>query len=254
MLLTKKICAIIGFCSLYLLPATYTHAQQASIGISAGALFSTPTVRHTTADQRYSSLTDAAFGFFGQYNLSPKFALVFDAGAANRGSRYQQSVVRVSEYDNYAGPVAYATRENKYEHQLLYLDNHLLGKYTYTFENKLKLYAQAGIYQGILLRARTFVNEEHYDADGTHKPTQAAHKQGPDLKNLYKKTDMGFSLGLGIEYGRIGLDYRYHLGVANIAAFADGTKIVPSFSTLKLMFKFCHIAEPSRYSRSGRVK
>jgi hypothetical protein len=175
---------------------------------------------------------------FGQYNLSKRFGVLFDFGISERGSSFSQPVTLAS-YSAYDSSVTYSNHTNKYKNEFTYLDNYVLAKYT--TGNKVKVYGTAGAYFSTLLRGRKFIEDEYYDSYGDSAPTETHGTYADNLRVSYRKSDLGFAVGLGVEYGRFGLDYRYSIGALNVFRSPDMAKVHSSFSTIKLMVTLARI-------------
>jgi hypothetical protein len=212
-----------------------SFGQLASIGFSFGPTYSAPIIKNTSGlpnSYRYHTYSDVVLSVFGQYNVRKNFGVLFDFGISGRGSSFSQPVTLAS-YDLYDTTITYSYKKNQYENAFTYLDNAVLAKYTKG--NKVKVYGTAGLYYSILLRARKFIVDEYYDSYGGADPTRTHAKFTDNLRVQYKKSDLGFAVGLGVEYGRFALDYRYSIGLLNIYKSPETAKIHTSFSTVKLM-------------------
>jgi hypothetical protein len=218
-----------------------SFSQLASVGFSFGPSYSAPVIKNTSGIptlNQYHAYSDAVVTVFGQYNLNKKLGVLFDFGISERGSAFNQPVTLAS-YSLYDSSVTYRNQTNKYKNEFTYLDNYVLAKYT--TGNKVKVYGTAGMYFSTLLRARKFIVDEYYDSYGSSAPTEAHGKYTDNLRVSYKKSDLGFAIGAGLEYGRFGLDYRYSIGALSIYKSLEAAKIHSSFSTVKLMIMLVRI-------------
>ncbi len=225
--------------------AQNSFGQLASIGFSVGPTYCVPIIKKTFCIanfNRYHTYSDVALTIFGQYNVKNRkrtLAILFDFGVSGRGSTVRQPVTLAS-YSNYDSTITYSYKNNKYQNQFTYLDNSVLAKY-YIYVNKVRVYGTAGIYYSLLLSGRKFIVDEYYDSYGDADPTRTHAKFTDNLRVQYKKSDLGFAVGLGVEYGRVALDYRYSIGLLNIYKSPETAKIHTSFSTIKLMITMFRI-------------
>jgi hypothetical protein len=218
-----------------------SFGQLASVGLSFGPTYSAPIIKNTSGIptlNQYHTYSDAVITVFGQYNINKKFGVLFDFGISERGSSFNQPVM-IASYSAYDSSVTYSNQTNKYKNEFTYLDNYVLAKYS--TGNKIKVYGTAGMYFSTLLRARKFIIDEYYDSYGGTAPTEAHGLYTDNLRVSYKKSDLGFAVGVGVEYGRFGLDYRYSIGALNISRSPEVTKVHSSFSTVKLMITLVRI-------------
>ncbi len=202
--------------------------------MSLGPTFSKPTVKNTStapSAYTYTNYSDAIVSIMGQHNFKNKIGVLLDIGICHRGTAITQpvSVLVLDPNNNSLIP---QDEKNKYRQDLSYLDNYLLTKYT--LGNKLKVYGNAGIYYSLLLKSRKRIVDEYYDYYAGTGPSLVKGVHAGDLQSSYKGSDIGIAAGLGVTYGRFGLDYRYCLGIKNISKTPEVNKIYSSFSTLKL--------------------
>lgn len=223
---------------LFLGGSNFSQAQIASLSFTTGATFSKPFVKNTFEPYRYSNYSDGTISVIGKYNFDAKWSLLMDMALCNRGMAVTWPVT-LADYDLSDGSVTYRDEVNKYRYSFSYIDKTLMARYTYG--NKVKVYANAGLYYSFLLRAKKFVVDEYYDSYGTTKPEEVHSKYSNHTNYGYRRSDIGFALGAGVQYGRFGLDYRYYLGLAQVSKFKETISIHSSFSTLKLTYEFLRI-------------
>jgi len=223
----------------FLLISLDSFGQSTSIGIALGPTYSKPMIKNTAENSsttKYSHFSDAVFSVFGQHNFKENFGLVLDVGLCHRGIAMKQPVT-IAVTDPSTLDVSYQYKNDKYRNQLSYLDNYLLAKYIMIDKNakKVQAYVNAGPYYSVLLKTRRYIVDEYYDDNGYYGINEVRGVNAGNIRSSYKKSDLGFALGGGLEYGRFGLDYRYSLGFINISNIA-GTKMYSRFSTVKLTF------------------
>ncbi len=209
------------------------HGQFGSIAIALGPSFSKP--KATFPGYTVSGHSDGVARLAGFYSLGKKVGLVFDVGICNRGMVLRQPVT-VSTYDPYSGTTDYNNETNKYRHGLSYLDNTLMVRST--VGGKLKLYVNGGLYYGVLLKAKKLIVDEYYNSNGQAGISELHSRYDNDTDFLYKHTDFGMAVGLGIQKERFGLDYRYCLGLKEISDIPEAYVLRHSFSTVTLSFVF----------------
>ncbi|HWZ23414.1 MAG TPA: porin family protein [Cytophagaceae bacterium] len=201
-----------------------------------GPTYSKPEIKNTSGisnSNHTTTYSDAVISIMGQYSINKNFGFLLDIGLCHRGISTTIPVT-VAVTDPMTNTISYQNQKDKYRQSLSYLDNHLLAKYT--LGNKVKVYFNAGIYYSILLKAKKLIVDEYYDDNGSYGITEIHSVNAGNMRSSFKKSDFGFTVGTGIEYGRFGLDYRYNIGVVNISNTPQTSKIHSSFSTVKLTF------------------
>ncbi|HSZ24526.1 MAG TPA: porin family protein [Cytophagaceae bacterium] len=233
-----KIVATLLFCIIVV--TEYSWAQLATIGFSIGPVYSSQKIKNTSGvptANNYHSYSEAMVSIIGQYNIQKNFGLLFDVGYCNRGVSISQPVT-VTTLDPTTYDTVLVNKKNSYQNNLAYLDNYLMAKYTYG--NKVRVYADAGLYYSFLLKAKQYVSDEYYNYN-TNAPSEAKGFYTDSITSSYRRSDFGLAVGLGIEYGRFGLDYRYSRSIMDISKSPGLATIHNSFSTVKLIFKFVKI-------------
>ncbi len=213
-----------------------SFAQLTTIAVSIGPTYSKPGIKNTSGipnSNHTTNYSDAVISVIGQHNFNEKFGLLLDIGLCHRGIATTVPVT-VAVTDPISNTVSYQNHNDKYRQSLSYLDNYLLAKYT--TGKKVKVYFNAGIYYSLLLKAKKLIVDEYYDDNGYYGITEIHSANTGNNRSSFKKSDFGFTIGTGVEYGRFGLDYRYNIGVVNISNVPETSKIHSSFSTVKLTF------------------
>ena len=219
----------------------WTNVPSNTISISMGPTYSKPHVKNASeTSTKYATYSDALISVIGQHNFNRNFGLILDIGLCHRGMAVTQPVT-VAVTDPNDLNVSYQYKNDKYRKELSYLDNYLMAKYTLI--DKFKVYGNAGAYYSVLLRARNFIADEYYDDNGSYGITEIHDVRTGNIRSSYKKSDLGFAVGGGLEYGRFGLDYRYCVGIINTSSTPEINKVYSSFSTVKLTFVMARISK-----------
>jgi hypothetical protein len=234
-----------------------SFGQLTTIAISVGPTYSKPGIKNTSGISNSNHITtysDAVISIIGQHNINKNFGFLLDVGLCHRGIATTVPVT-VSVTDLVSNTVSYQNHNDKYRQSLSYWDNHLLAKYT--LGNKVKVYFNAGVYYSILLNAKKLIVDEYYDDNGSYGITEVHGVNTGKNRSFFKKSDFGFTVGTGIEYGRFGLDYRYNIGVVNISNTPQTSKIHSCFSTVKLTLVLAKTTKaklPHLLNHKGRAR
>ncbi len=110
---------------------------------------------------------------------------------------------------------------------LMYLQLPVHVGYKLTVAEATKIVFHAGPYAAYGIGGKT----EYSDEDGTYKPNSFS-------KGGYKKFDFGLGLGVGAEFGKIGVDLGYDFGLANIVDTEGDGKVRNMNAYLTLGYKF----------------
>jgi hypothetical protein len=110
-----------------------------------------------------------------------------------------------TKFDLYLDDLPYRAR-----YQFDYLEGLLLLKWRVVKIGPVKPVIMAGPSFGFLTRAKAVLN-----------PVAGGEGESIDLKDMYKKTEIGLTMGAGIETNikrfKLSVEGRYHLGLTNIA-------------------------------------
>lgn len=192
----------------------HSFGQFALARLTVGSVFSNPQLKGLEGMQK-KSYTDGLLSLEGTYQFPSNLGIVIDVGVCNRGMTLTQPV-SVSSFNPYTGETTISDKTNKYKHGFFYLDNTLMVRYI-AGKKKTKVYGNAGIYYSQLLKARKQIVDEYYDYNGYGGIAEVHNKYQDQTNYKFNRSDIGLAFGGGVQYGRFGLDVRYHLGLAQIA-------------------------------------
>jgi hypothetical protein len=208
-----------------------SFAQFALVRLTAGAVFSNPTIKKLDGFEK-KSYTDGLISLEGKYQFASPWAIVLDVGVGNRGMTLLQPV-SVSAFDPYSGQTSVSEKTNRYKHSFFYLDNTLMARYSVE-KKKSQVYANVGVYYSRLIKARKFIVDEYYDYSGYGGITEIHSVYQDDTNFKFNGSDVGFAFGAGVQYGRFGVDFRYNLGVVQISGQRRDLEFSHSFAVLRV--------------------
>lgn len=182
---------------LLLFSITELHAQESSFGVKGGA-----TAYNLTSEfGEFESTTDRKIGFeagiFGDFPISEILSIQAEAVYVQKGGE---------ESDDTFGSSS-AT--------LSYVDVPLLLKIRAPLDGSVKPYVFGGGYAGYLIDATS-------DDEGA----------SVDIKEFVDDLNYGLKLGAGVHIGRIVIDARYDMGLANL--FTDDLDVDQSTGDFKI--------------------
>lgn len=217
--------------SFFLVLSYHASAQFALVRLTAGSVFSNPSVKGLDGISK-KAYTDGVLSLEGTYQFESSWGVVLDVGVCNRGMTLVQPVT-VSSFNPYTGETIYSDKANKYKHSFFYLDNCLMARYI-SGRKKTKVYANAGIYYSILLKARKFIVDEYYNYSG-YGGIYEIHNRYDDQSNYpFRSSDLGLAVGAGAQYGRFGLDFRYNIGLAQISKNSTELDLHHSYAVMRV--------------------
>ena len=195
----------------------FTNAQKTKFGIKAG-LNSTNFSGDTGSLGSLSSRMGFAGGGFCEIDLGSKFTLQPELLYSSQGTKSQMVVnLNGTDYD--------VTTKIK----LSYINIPIMVKY---YPDK-KLSLEFGPQIGFLTSA---------NADVTVLGTTV----GVDVKDTFEPIDLGMNVGAGYDFTKdISADFRFNLGLANIAKTSpgDNSKIHNSVISISMAYKFPYLSK-----------
>ncbi|WP_291858753.1 porin family protein [Marinilabilia sp.] len=178
---------VLFFVAVMLLSVSTASIAQAKFGLKAGVNIANATGDDVEdADSRLAPF----FGAFVNLGLGEKLAFQPELLYSMKGIKNTSSIMGV-DFDQ-------TTKLN-------YLDIPLMLKYN--IAGGLNL--QAGPQVSLLLSA-----ENEYEGGG--------ESETEDIKEYLKGSDFGFNVGAGYDFGPLGVDVRYNIGLSNISDEEDG--------------------------------
>ncbi len=189
-----------------------TSLSQVKFGVKSGL-----NIANATSDdfEDCDYKTGLSVGLFAKFELSDKFAFQPELLYSMQGWKYSESRTVIYGYgDSYSWEVTYYSNEATIK--LDYINIPLLLKY-YLTEG---LTINAGPQLGYLVSAKIELKEDNESYE-------------LDIKDEYKKIDLGFNVGLAYEldFG-LGFDLRYNIGLLNVPDYdeTDGKNRVLQFA------------------------
>jgi len=147
----------------------------------------------------------------GQYNFTDLFSIKSGLGFVEKGYATTQVLYLQSNIDPKTGFTGNSGNINNY-YPTSYIELPILAKAT--FGKKIKFFANAGPYFGLLLIAM-----ENVSVNETNQPPKSFSN---NVTEYYKRVDMGICFGAGVEMPvkdkiLLSLELRYDQGLMNVA-------------------------------------
>jgi opacity protein-like surface antigen len=190
--------ASIACLALAMVPAISAAQTSTTFGVKGGLTSATVTVEDS--DESFKQLLGAVAGVFFGLNVTDNLALQVEGLVSQRGAR-----------SNAGGSVDTTYR-------LAYLDVPVLARLGSTNTNGTHFHVFTGPQFSVLINA---------------KQSTEGVSGSIDFKDELKSSDLGWTIGAGVEQGNLSLDARYTLGLVNInASPSDGVTKSRAFAVM----------------------
>lgn len=189
--------SIILFGAFFAFSLTSVQAQDTRIGLKGGAALYTTTGSISAFGTSIEEKSDPHFGFAAGLFVEKPFSDIisgqFEVLYVQKGGKDELDDTDFEDAEIEDGNLT-----------LSYIDVPVMVKVNVPVEGNVSPFLYGGGFAGYLLDAQAESGGESIDEEGF------------ELKDLLKDINYGFVLGGGVSFGKISLDIRYDMGLANI--------------------------------------
>ncbi len=193
----KKLTTIICTVCLFFFSTADLSAQDTRFGLKGGATLYKGTIEIGLGGFSIENTSDSDLGFGGgifvEFPLNDMFSIQPEVLYMQKNSKESDDFFDdFDDFDDFEDEEAATTN-------LSYIDAALLLRLNIPLEGNLSPYIAAGPFVGYLMDAKAKV-------DGDEE----------DLKEFMNEINYGLVIAAGLNFGRIGIEFRYDMGLANI--------------------------------------
>ena len=217
--------------------ANNVNAQEKfSFGVNAGATLSdmlaarNPSVNTPFGRNSYGLTFGYTFGVTVDYNLTDNFFIQSGLSFITKGSKDEYTVTIMTEI--LGG--TYYSELHKHKNQSLYLQLPIYAGYKFQVAESVKLLFNVGPYFAYGIGGKT---------KSEWKPQGGSGVSGSDKKDTFgddglKRFDCGLGFGAGVEFGKIGVNAAYYLGLIGVHADNSSVTLKNRSFALTVSYKF----------------